>query len=90
MSLTKSQIRMLKAKAHHLKPVVSVGSKGITETLLSELDITLNTHELIKVKLGIADRDERRETADTLCQQSGAELVGTIGQIAILYRKKQD
>jgi RNA-binding protein len=79
------QIRFLRASAHHLNPVVMVGSKGITESLVRELDAALDCHELIKISIA-AQRDERREIATSLCTHSGAALVQLIGGIAILYR----
>lgn len=85
MSLTKSQNRFLRGKAHHLKPVLMVGDKGVTENLLKELDITLENHELIKVTIA-AERDERKLISEELCSESGAALVQSIGRISILYR----
>ncbi|MBI2786589.1 MAG: YhbY family RNA-binding protein, partial [Legionella longbeachae] len=31
--------KSLKAKAHHLKPVVLLGTKGLTEAVIAETDI---------------------------------------------------
>jgi RNA-binding protein len=84
-----SDLRELKKKAHKLKPVVMIGSKGLTEAVLAEVDMALGAHELIKVKVA-ADRDEREPMVAQLVEQSGAELVGTIGQICILYRENED
>jgi len=38
-----------RAEAHTLKPVVMIGQSGLTAAVLAELDIALNTHELLKV-----------------------------------------
>jgi RNA-binding protein len=85
MSLNAQQARYLRAQAHHLKPVVMVGGKGISEGLLNELDVSLTTHELLKVSIA-ADKENRKLAAQELCRASGAELVQLIGNIAILYR----
>ena len=87
MPLTSKQKRHLRGLAHSLKPVVMLGGSGITEGVITELDARLAHHELIKVRISGVDRGERLQTAETLCQKSGSELVSTIGHIAILYRR---
>lgn len=87
--LSSSEIRALRAKLHPLKPVVMVGAKGLTEAVIKETNVALEAHELIKVKI-MADRDTRREICRALIEQTGAELVQEIGQIAAIYRKRQE
>ena len=77
----------LKAKAHHLKPVVLMGAKGLTPAVVEETNIALLSHELIKVKINGAEKAERQEIATDLCQQLKADLIQMIGNTAILYRK---
>ncbi|EIJ42564.1 putative RNA-binding protein, YhbY family [Beggiatoa alba B18LD] len=89
MSLTSHQTRYLRSIAHALKPVVMVGSKGITDALLAELDSALAAHELIKVSIASDDREERREITDALSKASGAEIVQLIGRTSVLYRPAQ-
>jgi RNA-binding protein len=86
MTLANQQIRTLRSRAHHLKPVVRVGDKGITDNLLVELNRALEDHELIKVNIAGAEREARQALTDKLCQASGAELVQMIGRISVLYR----
>ncbi|STX52775.1 putative RNA-binding protein [Legionella busanensis] len=80
----------LKAKAHHLRPVVLLGAKGLTTAIVEETDIALNAHELIKVKINGAEREDRQKMATKLCQQLNAELVQLIGNTVIMYRQKID
>lgn len=87
MSLSSEQRREYRAIAHHLKPVVMMGDKGLSENLEQELERALNDHELIKVKIASPDREERREAAELLCEQSGAELVQLIGKNAVILRR---
>lgn len=77
----------LKAKAHHLKPVVLMGAKGLTQAVIEETNIALIAHELIKVKINGAEKAERQMMATDLCQQLKADLIQMIGNTAILYRK---
>ncbi len=86
MSLTSKQKRHLRALAHTLKPVVMIGNAGITEGVISEIDGRLAHHELIKIRLGGMERDDRAATIDKICQKTDSELVNSIGHIGIFYR----
>ncbi len=81
-----SQRKYLRAQAHHLKPLVMIGAKGVTETLLGSLDLALKDHELIKVKFG-EFKDAKKEISAEIAAATKSELVGLIGNIAILYRQ---
>jgi RNA-binding protein len=86
MPLKPDQIRALKKLAHHLKPVVTLGQHGLTEGVINEIDTTLNTHELIKVKLAGADKDDRKQLSMAIIERLSADLVQVIGRVAIFYR----
>lgn len=77
--------KQLRASAHALNPVVMVGQAGLTEAVLAEVELALNSHELIKVKIR-AERDERKQVSEKICAATGAELIQSIGQIAVIYR----
>ena len=87
MSLSPEQRREYRAIAHNLKPVIIVGDKGLSEGLQEELERALNDHELIKIKVASQDREARQEAITVLCESSGAELVQTIGKIAVILRR---
>ena len=87
MQLSAHQKRYLRGIAHSLDPVVMVGQKGLTPAVLKEFDGALTHHELVKVKLSDADRDDRAETIEALTEASSAELVQTIGRIACFFRR---
>ncbi|WP_417519522.1 ribosome assembly RNA-binding protein YhbY [Marinobacter sp.] len=89
MSLSPEQRREYRAIAHHLKPVIIVGDKGLTEGLQEELERALNDHELIKIKVASQDREARQEAIIALCDASGAEVVQTIGKIAVIMRRSK-
>jgi len=86
MALNNQQVRHLRGLAHHLKPVLMVGEKGLSEGILAELEHVLETHELIKVTIASTEREERRLLTEKLCQHSHAELVQIIGKMSVLYR----
>jgi RNA-binding protein len=79
--------KSLKAQAHHLKPVVLLGGKGLTPAVVEETHIALVAHELIKVKINGAEKPDRALMANKLCHELKAELVQLIGNTAIIYRQ---
>jgi len=85
--LSNQQIRAFKSQAHALKPVVRVGQHGVTDAVLTELDIALTHHELLKVKISAADRDLREEVIKQLVEKSKATIIQKIGGMLVLYRK---
>jgi RNA-binding protein len=64
-----------------------LGDKGLTESVVEELNRALNDHELIKVKIAGEDREARTATITEIAETTGAEVVQTIGKIALLYKK---
>lgn len=86
MPITQTHRRHLRKLAHHLKPVVIVGGAGLTETVLAEIDGRLAHHELIKVRVNAADREERQAMIDRIARETGADWVLSIGHVAAFYR----
>ena len=89
MSLKASQKKKLRGLAHHLNPLVIVADKGLSESVVAEIERALNDHELIKVKLR-GDREVRKAWATSIAEKCNAELVQTIGQVACYYRRNPD
>lgn len=82
--------KFLRAKAHTLKPVVITGHAGISDAVLKEIDLALNHHELMKVRINALDREVRREMAEHICQELQAEPVQMLGHVLTLYRLSPD
>lgn len=81
--------KKLRAQAHSLKPVIMIGQSGLTAAVMAEIELALNSHELIKVRIR-AEREDRKQISDKICMDTGAALVQTIGQIAVIYRVNPD
>jgi len=81
-----SQRKYLRSQAHHLKPLVMIGAKGVTEQLLGSVDLALKDHELIKVKF-VEFKETKKEISQEIAEATKSELVGLIGNIGILYRQ---
>ena len=86
MSLNNRQLRHLRGLTHHLRPVVIVGDRGLSENVLAEIDAALDHHELVKIKLR-GDRETRAQWARDIAQRFGAEPVQAIGQTASFFRR---
>ena len=90
MTLTEQQKREFRGRGHHLKPVVTIGNAGLTDAVIRELDLSLEHHELMKVRISSAGRDERGKIITAVCAACNAEAVQTIGNTALLYRKARN
>lgn len=84
--LSNSERKNLRSEAHKLKPVVMIGQSGLTDAVLSEIDIALNAHSLIKVSIRGADKNERTEQGKKIEAHLGAAAIDQIGSIIVLYR----
>lgn len=81
--------KALRAQAHSLKPVVLIGQSGLTDPVINEIEIALDSHELIKVRIR-AEKEDREIIRDQIINATGAELIQSIGQIIVLFRNNPD
>ena len=86
IALTPAERSALKARAHHLAPVVMIGDSGLSEAVLKEIDVALKSHELIKVRVLGDDREARNAYATTIGEQLDAATVQAIGKLLVLFR----
>jgi len=80
-------MRYLRGLGHHLQPVVMVGKEEISDALLASTDEALTAHELIKVKIQEGCLTDRKDVAQSLANETGAEVVQILGKTILLYRK---
>ena len=80
----------LRAKAHGLAPVVMIGDKGLTESVVAEVERALKAHELVKVKAATDDREARVAWLDELCRRLGAQPVQLIGKVLVIWRENPE
>jgi RNA-binding protein len=90
MTLKESQKKYLRGLGHKIKPTITVGDNGLSETLLTEYESTLAHHELIKVRVRMGDRGARDDIIRELCKSSATELIQRIGNVALLYRENPE
>ena len=90
IQLTPAQRKVHRAEAHHLDPVVMVGSDGLTPAVVRETDLALNAHGLIKVRVLADDRVAREAYYQQLADQLGAAPIQHIGKLLVLWRPKPE
>ena len=81
--------KALKQQAHHLKPVVMIGNKGLSDAVHQEIEVALDAHELIKIKINANDQEDKKIMLELILQQHQAQLIQSIGYIAVIYRKNK-
>ena len=86
MDITDKQIIFLRKSCHHIKPIISVGNAGLSENVMSEIELALSHHELVKMKLA-GNSEERKAMEDKIAADTGAVLVQSIGHTASFYRE---
>lgn len=89
MTLTGKQRNYLRGLAHHSKAIVIVGEAGVTPAVVAEIEQALSHHELVKMKLRVGDRQDRRIAMEKICTETGAQPVQEIGQMAVIYRPSE-
>ena len=66
-----------------------VGQHGLKETTQDDIVTALNFHQLIKIKVSVGDRDARDEVIEKIVNDSGAELIQRVGNMALLYKRNK-
>ena len=85
--MNSKQISYLRGLAHSLNPVVMISNKGLSEGVLKEINICLDAHELIKIKVVMDDKALRTQMLKDICEQTGAIAVHHIGKQLVVYRQ---
>lgn len=89
-ALTPAERRALRARAHALHPIVMIGSAGVTDRVLKEIDLALKSHELIKIRILGEDRDGRRRTVERICSALDVGPVQVIGKMLVVFRPRPE
>lgn len=88
--LTPAERRALKARAHHLHPVVMISDAGLTPAVINEINVNLKSHELIKIRVMGDDRRQRQNLIDEICRELDASPVQLIGKILVIFRPRPE
>ena len=89
--LTSKQRAYLRKLAHKLKPVVFVGTDGVTDAVVRSVEEALHTRELLKVKVQQSAPEKAKKTGQQLLAAlEGAHIPQTIGRTIVIYREHPD
>jgi RNA-binding protein len=88
IQLTPAQRKVHRSEAHHLDPVVMVGNDGLTPAVKKEIDLALNSHGLIKIRVFGDDRMQRERMFQELADALVAAPIQHIGKLLVLWRPK--
>lgn len=86
LDITSQERSALRAAAHPLRPVVLIGDRGLTDAVLKEIDLNLNAHQLIKVRVAGEEREARGAMLDTICETLSCAPIHHLGKTLIIYR----
>ena len=86
LDITADERRTLRARAHALDPVVAISQNGLSESVLHEIATSLDSHELIKIRVFNDEREVREHYLNTICEQLGAAPVQHIGKLLVIWR----
>ena len=89
MALTGKQVRQLRSLAHHLNPIIHIGKFDITDALVKETEAALENRELIKCAVQDGSGLTAKEAAAELAEQLNAEVVQSIGNRFVLFRRSR-
>ncbi|MDR7870263.1 MAG: ribosome assembly RNA-binding protein YhbY [Tissierellaceae bacterium] len=88
--LTGKQRSYLKSLAHNIDPLFQIGKNGLTDNFLKQVEEALETRELIKIKILQNSILDPAETANEICDATGAEFVQSIGSKFVIYKESQE
>ena len=91
LALTKKQRQHLKSLAHHIRPSIQIGAKGLSAGVIGEIVAALDANELIKVQLppqsNAAEKDKELQVIAAQLPCSCA-IVARIGRNIIVFQQK--
>ncbi len=88
--MNNAQKKLLKSHAHHIKNTVSLGNSGITQNFIKEVENTINSHELIKIKILGETKSIREQLANEISTKTNSEFIQLIGNQATFFKLNPD
>ena len=87
--LTSKERSELRAQANGLEVTLMVGKGGVTEPVVAEAEILLESHELVKGRVLETALMTAREVSDAICEETGADGVSCVGNTFVIWRKSK-
>ena len=88
--ITGKQRSYLKSLANNLTPLIQVGKNGVSDSLIEQIDVLLENHELVKITVLQNSPVTAKEIVDEIIEGTGAEFVQQIGSKLTIYRESKE
>lgn len=85
--ITTKQRAYLRGLGNALEPVMQIGKEGVTENVLTSINLLLEARELVKIKMLKNCDEDVRDLTHEIAKKLEADVVQVIGNIFILYKK---
>ena len=72
--------------------LLQIGKSGLSEGVVKEAKRLLKSHEYVKLRLlrsARAQADSQKEILKSLCEETGATLIGTRGHTGLIYKSRK-
>ncbi len=86
MKLTGKERRYLRSLGHPMKPILQIGKDGLSEEFLSNLEESLDHHELLKIKVRDSAPSDKKGLAMEIERATGGVIAQIIGKTLLFYR----
>ena len=85
--ITSKQRAYLRKIANTLDPVMQIGKGGVTDTLLEQISMHLESKEIIKIHILETALMDAKSSINEIAEEIGAEPVQAIGSKIVLYKQ---
>ncbi len=84
--MTSKQRAYLRKLANTIDPIIRIGKDSVSPEVVTAVNETFNTHELIKIQVLKNCLDEPYDMADVLADRTHSQVVQVIGKRIVLYK----
>lgn len=85
--ITSKQRAFLRKQANGLDPIFQIGKGGITDEVITQLALALESRELIKVHILETALLDAKEAVNDVAKRLKAEPVQAIGSKIVIYKR---
>ena len=87
--LSNNQKKFLRKLAHSINPVVMVGQNGLSDGVVDELVISMEKHEILKLKVRV-EKEDKQQIIDKVLAITNAQLIQVVGNVIVIYRSFEE
>lgn len=87
--LSNNQKKFLRKLAHSISPVVMIGQNGLSDGVVDELVISMEKHEILKLKVRV-EKEDKQQIIDKVLAITNAQLIQVVGNVIVIYRSFEE